>query len=79
MTESIVLLSGAAASIAVLHTLLGPDHYLPFIAMSRAGKWSLRKTLTVTLICGMGHVVSSAALALVGVVFGFTVMGLDRI
>lgn len=79
MTDSVVVLSGAAGSIAVLHTLLGPDHYLPFIAMSRAGKWSLRKTLTVTLLCGMGHVVSSAALALVGVFFGFTVLGLDRV
>ncbi len=79
MTESIILLGSTAASIGVLHTLLGPDHYLPFIAMSRAGNWSLKKTLTVTLLCGLGHVLSSAALGLVGVVFGIGVMRLERI
>jgi hypothetical protein len=29
-----------AASIGFFHTLLGPDHYLPFIMMSWARKWS---------------------------------------
>lgn len=68
----------AAASIAFVHTLLGPDHYLPFVAMSRAGRWSVRKTLVITLACGVGHVLSSAALGLAGIAFGVAVLKLEH-
>ena len=54
MTE-LQALSLAAVSISAVHTLLGPDHYLPFVAMSRVGKWSLRKTAIITVLCGIGH------------------------
>ena len=64
----IILLS--AGSIAFLHTLLGPDHYLPFIMMSRSRNWSLSKTSLVTFICGSGHVLSSVLLGVTGVGFG---------
>ena len=30
-----------AASIGFLHTLFGPDHYLPFIVMAKAKGWLL--------------------------------------
>ncbi len=36
MSHEIVVLGIAAASIGFFHTLLGPDHYLPFIVMARA-------------------------------------------
>ncbi len=45
-----------AASLGLLHTLLGPDHYLPFAMMARAGRWSRAKTAFITLACGLGHV-----------------------
>ena len=45
-----------AASIGLFHTLLGPDHYLPFIVMAQARKWSLVKTTCITALCGAGHV-----------------------
>ena len=67
MTDSIIVLCGTAASIGFLHTLLGPDHYLPFVAMSRAGGWSLKKTTVVTVLCGMGHVLSSVVLGFIGI------------
>ena len=70
MTEEIQLLTITAASIALLHTLLGPDHYLPFIVMSRAGKWSMTKTIWVTIASGIGHVLSSVALGFIGIAFG---------
>ena len=44
MNQESTLLLWTAASIGFVHTLLGPDHYLPFVAMSRAGGWSARKT-----------------------------------
>ena len=36
MNDSIALLSLTAISLGFFHTLLGPDHYLPFIVMSKA-------------------------------------------
>ncbi|RLD34090.1 MAG: hypothetical protein DRI73_04460 [Bacteroidetes bacterium] len=73
MTEEIQLLSITAASIALFHTLFGPDHYLPFIVMSRAGKWSLTKTLWVTLASGIGHVLSSVLIGFIGIAMGLGV------
>jgi nickel/cobalt exporter len=66
--NSVTLLGllGTAAFIGLVHTLTGPDHYIPFIAMSRVGRWSLAKTVTITLLCGIGHVLSSVVLGLVG-------------
>ncbi len=71
---SVLLLS--TAGVAVLHTLSGPDHYLPFIVMGRARRWSVARTIFWTTLCGLGHVGSSVALALGGVLMGF---GLERV
>jgi sulfite exporter TauE/SafE len=68
-----------AASIGFFHTLLGPDHYLPFIMMSWARKWSTFKTTLVTLLCGVGHIGSSIVLGLVGVALGLAVNKLVEI
>jgi len=59
-----------AASIAFLHTVLGPDHYLVFTAMGKARGWSLAKTLRITLYCGVGHVLGSVMLGVVGILVG---------
>ena len=64
--QSLVALAVLAAYIGFLHTLIGPDHYVPFIAMSRVGRWSTRKTLLVSLLCGVGHVGSSVVLGVAG-------------
>jgi len=69
MTEAYLLIL-TAASIAFVHTILGPDHYLPFVAMSKARAWSLSKTLRVTFYCGVGHVFSSVAIGMVGLLLG---------
>ncbi len=61
MTDGTAALLVTAATIGFLHTLLGPDHYLPFVAMARAGGCSLRKTELVTIHCGTGNVQGSAA------------------
>lgn len=79
MSIEIWSLAGIAVTVGCLHTLLGPDHYLPFVAMSRAGKWSMRKTLIVTWLCGVGHVASSLVLGLVGIALGLAVNRLEGI
>jgi len=55
--------------IGCIHALLGPDHYLPFIAMAKAHRWSIQKTSRITLLCGLGHLFSSLLIA-------FAAMGL---
>lgn len=59
-----------AASLAVVHTLLGVDHALPFVVLAKVRGWSLRRTLLVTLVCGLGHVASSVLLGFGGIALG---------
>lgn len=73
MNSSLALLSITAISIGFIHTILGPDHYLPFIVLSQAKKWPLRKTMIVTFFCGIGHVMSSVILGLIGIAVGISV------
>ncbi|HUV01199.1 MAG TPA: sulfite exporter TauE/SafE family protein [Bacteroidales bacterium] len=73
MSDSITLLSVTAVSLGFLHTLLGPDHYLPFIVLSRAKKWTIKKTMLITFLCGLGHVLSSVVLGMVGIAVGISV------
>ncbi|MFH0843431.1 MAG: sulfite exporter TauE/SafE family protein [Bacteroidota bacterium] len=72
MNDSIALLSATAVSIGFAHTILGPDHYLPFIVLSEAKKWTLKKTMFITFLCGLGHVLSSVVLGLVGIAVGIS-------
>lgn len=65
------LLITTAIAIACLHTVSGPDHYLPFIALSKSRGWSFAKTLWWTVICGCGHVWSSVLLGLGGGAIGW--------
>lgn len=78
MNEAQVLLL-TAASIAFLHTILGPDHYLVFTAMGKARAWSLGRTLRVTLYCGLGHILGSVIIGLVGIAAGVQLASLTAI
>jgi len=73
MDNSIALLSVTAVSIGFIHTILGPDHYLPFIVLSEARKWNMKKTMFITFLCGIGHVLSSVVLGLIGIAVGISV------
>lgn len=73
MNDAITLLSVTAISIGFVHTILGPDHYLPFIVLSEAKKWTLKKTMFITFICGLGHVLSSVVLGLIGIAAGISI------
>jgi sulfite exporter TauE/SafE len=77
MTAELNALIITAASIGFFHTILGPDHYLPFIMMSWARKWSAVKTALITLLCGLGHIGSSVVLGLIGVALGLAVSKLE--
>ena len=73
---SLVLLSSAVL-IGVVHTLLGPDHYLPFVALKKARGWSLKKTLSIVALCGLGHVGASVLLGVVGALAGWSMGSLE--
>ncbi len=77
MTNEFLLLLITTVSIAFLHTLTGPDHYLPFIVISRAKKWTTQKTIWFTALCGLGHVGSSILLGFVGIGLGIAVGQLE--
>jgi len=74
--DNLTTLTITAASLAFVHTLFGPDHYLPFIVMARARKWTLYKTTWVTLLSGFGHVISSVLLGAIGIGVG---VGMQRL
>ena len=76
MEHELIWMVLAAAALGVMHTLLGPDHYLPFIFLSKARGWSAAKTLRLTLACGVGHVAASVVL---GLVAGAAGMALGRL
>ena len=74
---TLTYLLGLAGTTGAIHTLMGPDHYVPFIAMARARDWSLSRTLAITLACGVGHVLGSLLLGAVGIAVGMAVGGLE--
>ncbi|RJP39057.1 MAG: hypothetical protein C4547_03790 [Phycisphaerales bacterium] len=77
MDEIVSKLIGLAAVIGVTHTALGPDHYVPFIAMSQAGRWSFRRTLLVVWACGLAHVLSSFVIGTAGIAFGWALGSME--
>jgi ABC-type nickel/cobalt efflux system permease component RcnA len=68
-----------ALVVGISHTLMGPDHYLPFVALSKARGWSLRRTMGITLLCGIGHVLGSVLLGAIGLAAGWSLGSLESI
>ena len=77
MLNEITILAFTAASIGFFHTLFGPDHYLPFIMMSKARNWKMRKTMLITFLCGLGHVGSSIVLGFIGISVGIAISKIE--
>lgn len=72
MSSQLITLMATAAGLGFIHTLIGPDHYLPFIVISKARGWSRGKTALVTFLCGLGHVAGSVVLGMVGIAAGLS-------
>ncbi len=70
MSNELIILLWSAASIGFVHTILGPDHYLPFIMIAKARQWRLTRTLNLTALCGIGHVLSSVLIGVIGIIIG---------
>lgn len=70
MSSDLNILLVTAASVGFIHTVTGPDHYLPFVVIAKARKWTMAKTSLITLACGIGHVGSSVVLGGLGIALG---------
>ena len=70
--NSAVLTTIAATgfTVAFFHAAI-PTHWLPFVLVSRARKWSRGKTLAVACFAGLGHVGLTSLLGLIIAWFGF--------
>jgi sulfite exporter TauE/SafE len=77
MHSELTLLIITAITISCLHTFSGPDHYLPFVALSRSRNWTMSRTVFWTIICGIGHVGSSVLLGLAGIAVGWSLSKLS--
>jgi ABC-type nickel/cobalt efflux system permease component RcnA len=76
---SVAVIAGTAALIALTHTVIGVDHYLPFVALGRARRWSYRRLAAIVTVCGIGHVASSVALGFLGIALGVAVGKLEGV
>jgi len=77
MEGSTLLLAATAVTIGFIHTLIGPDHYLPFIVMGEARAWTIKKTMFITFLCGVGHVLSSIVVGFIGIAAGLSLSKLE--
>ncbi len=59
-----LLLVAAVATVGVLHTIV-PDHWVPITLMARQRGWSRAETARVAFKAGIGHIVSTLAIAVV--------------
>ncbi len=59
-------------TVAFFHAAM-PTHWLPFVLVARARRWSRAKTLGVTALAGLGHVALTSLLGLAIAWFGFQI------
>ena len=59
-----LLLVGVVATVGVLHTIV-PDHWVPITLIARQRGWTRAETARAAFKAGLGHVVSTLAIALV--------------
>jgi ABC-type nickel/cobalt efflux system permease component RcnA len=58
------------SAVAFLHAAL-PTHWLPFVLAARGQKWGRAKTLAITALAGLGHILFTVVLGVLVVWLGF--------
>jgi len=79
MEQNIMVLLMTTISVGFVHTLIGPDHYIPFIVLSKSRKWSMTRTIGITSLCGIGHILSAVLLGLAAASIGSLLKRLEII
>lgn len=60
--------------LSLIHASI-PNHWLPLIAIAKSEKWSLKETLSATLITGFSHTLSTI---IIGIAVGFAGFALSE-
>ncbi len=66
---SLFLLVGAAALVAIIHSIL-PDHWVPLAVVARTQRWSLLRVGRISFLASLGHVIASLVLGGIIAVIG---------
>jgi hypothetical protein len=62
LTGQIALLIAAAIAVGTLHTMV-PDHWLPIALLARRHGWTKTQTARTAAFAGLGHTISTLAIA----------------
>ena len=79
MIPDTFIIAGSAASIGFIHTILGPDHYLPLVAMAKTNGWSGAKTASYTAVCGFSHVLGTILIGLLVFLLGLAFFSIETV
>lgn len=79
MSDAFLVLLTTALTLGFVHTAVGVDHVVPFVALAQARHWTLPQTLAMTGVCGLGHVLSSVLIAAIGLGLGVATSKLEWI
>lgn len=72
--ESLELFISVLA-ISILHAIL-PNHWLPFVALSKQLEWDSRKTTGITMLAAFAHSLSTVIIGILLALGGMTLNGL---
>lgn len=79
MTGDLPVLLATAAGLGCAHAALGPDHYVPLVALAGSRGWNATRAAAWTLVAGLGHVLGSVALGSIGVALGLGISRLESL
>ncbi|XP_031121463.1 uncharacterized protein LOC116024652 [Ipomoea triloba] len=69
---------GGIATVSLLHSFI-PTHWLPFSIVGRAQKWTLSRTLIVTALGAVLHVLSTSLLGITAITISNTIAGEETV
>ncbi|GAB4859922.1 hypothetical protein Ancab_011401 [Ancistrocladus abbreviatus] len=69
---------GGIATVSLLHSFI-PTHWLPFSIVGRAQKWTLSRTLFVTVVGAILHVISTSLLGITAITMANTIAGEETV
>lgn len=69
-STALATIAATGFTVAFFHAAI-PTHWLPFVLVARARKWSRGKALGVSVFAGLGHVALTSLLGLAIAWFGF--------
>jgi hypothetical protein len=72
MYQTTVGLIAATFGVALLHAAM-PNHWMPFVIVGKAQKWSLTRMLTITGIASLGHSILTCAIGFIVALMGYQI------